>query len=91
MDRTDSYKQNEDCLLEDMDGEMLLYNPDTAVTLHLNGPSAIVWQLCDGEHSVQAIIEMVEQAFPDQANQISDDVESVINDLSERKVLLLAG
>jgi len=90
MSDSNIYKQNEDCLLEDMDGEMLLYNPSNSTTLHLNGPSVIVWELCDGERSVQEIIDMVKEAYPDQAEQVIEDVKAVIEDLSERKVLELA-
>ncbi len=90
MNNTDIFKQNEDCLLEDMDGEMLLYNPSSSVTLHLNGPSAIVWQLCDGERSAEEIIALVKEAYPDQSEQIEEDVASVIDDLSERNVLVLS-
>ena len=90
MNNTDIFKQNEDCLLEDMDGEMLLYNPTSSVTLHLNGPSAIVWQLCDGERSAEKIVALVKEAYPEQSAQIEDDVASVIDDLSERNVLVLA-
>ena len=83
------FKQAEDCLLEDMDGEVLVYNTVTAETLHLNAPSAIVWRMCDGERSTAEIIELVEQAFPDQVEQIAQDVENVVRDLQERKVLEL--
>jgi len=89
MNNKDIFKQNEDCLLEDMDGEMLLYNPTSSVTLHLNGPSAIVWQLCDGERSAEKIIALVKEAYPEQSEQIEEDVASVIDDLSERNVLVL--
>ena len=89
MKKTEIYAQADDCLLEDMDGEMLLYNPENATTLHLNGPSIIVWELCDGKNSVQEIIDIVKSAFPDQASQIEDDVVKVIKDLSKRDVLKL--
>lgn len=91
MKTTDVYQHNEDCLLEDMDGEMLLYHPATAMTLHLNGPSAIVWQLCDGQRNAQQIIELVQEAFPEQAEQILADVTGVIDDLLEREVLQTVG
>lgn len=88
MKNSDIYKQAKDCLLEDMDGEMLLYNPDSATTLHLNGPSIIVWELCDGKNSVQEIVDIVKTAYPDQAAQIEEDIVKVVGDLSERKVLV---
>jgi len=91
MKKTDLYKQVDECLLEDMDGELLLYNPKNATTLHLNGPSAIVWQLCTGEHSVDEMIEALQEAYPDQADQIEGDVVSVIQELKAKEVLELVG
>ena len=90
MTNSDVYKQAENCLLEDMDGEMLLYNPENSTTLHLNGPSVIVWELCDGERSVEQIIATVKEAYPEQAGQIADDIVNVVEDLSSRKVLVAA-
>ena len=90
MNNSDIYKHAENCLLEDMDGEMLLYHPANATTLHLNAPSVIVWDLCDGERSVQTIIDTIKKAYPDQADQIATDVESVVSDLATREVLELA-
>lgn len=89
MNISEIYKQSEDCLLEDMDGEILLYDPTSAITLHLNGPSAIVWQLCDGQRTAQDIIQEVQEAFPGQAEQIGEDIKNVIKDLSGRSVLKL--
>lgn len=81
------YQQVPECLIEDMDGETLLYNPSNATTLHLNGPSAVVWGLCTGENSVGEIIDALQQAYPQQAEQIKDDVVSVINELTEKQVI----
>jgi len=81
------YQQAEGCLLEDMGGESLLYHPETATTLHLNQPSLLVWNLCDGETPVSSIIEALQDAFPNQADQIADDVKIVIADLVKRQVL----
>lgn len=89
MDKSNVYKQVEECLLEDMDGELLLYNPINATTLHLNGPSAIVWNLCDGETSVQKMIDAVKEAYPDQTDQIEADIVAVVSDFVEREFLTL--
>ena len=83
------YCQAEQCLLEEMDGELLLYNPATTTTLHLNDSSAMVWDLCDGRLTVAEITETLQSAFPDQAEQISEDVRTVLRDLSEQSALVL--
>lgn len=87
MDKSAIYQHSPDSLLEDMDGDLLLYNPNSATTLHLNGPSAIVWELCDAENSVQDIIDVVKEAYPDQAEQIEQDIIGVLEDLLKRQVL----
>lgn len=90
MNKQNKYRQVPECLLEDMDGELLLYNPKNATTLHLNGPSAIVWGLCNGENTVAQMIDIVSEAYPDQAEQIAGDIVSVIKELSEQEALALA-
>jgi hypothetical protein len=70
-----------------MDGEMLLYNPSNATTLHLNGPSAIVLELCSGDNSVATIIHTLQQAYPAQKDQIESDVVAVVKELSENDVI----
>lgn len=90
MDTTNIYKHAPDCLPEDMDGEILVYSPSMATTLHLNGPSAIVWGLCTGEHSVNDIIEAVAEVYPEQAAQVNEDIVYVVRDLAIRGFLVLA-
>jgi hypothetical protein len=85
------YQQAPECLLEDMDGEVLLYNPVNSTTLHLNAPSVVVWQLCTGENSVAGIIEALQEAYPEQAEQIHTDVVSVINELQEKQAIRPVG
>lgn len=82
------YAQAPECLLENMDGELLLYNPINATTLHLNGSSAVVWEMCDGQRSVDAIVTALQEAFPEQAEQISNDVNEVVGDLLQQAALV---
>ncbi len=87
MNIKDHYRQNPDCLVEDMNGELLLFNPASATTLHLNGSSALVWQLSTGEHSLEDIIEGLQQSYPQQAQQVEVDVLSVMVDFLDKAVL----
>lgn len=90
MNKTTVYKQVSECLLEDMDGELLLYNPNNATTLHFNGPSAVVWELCNGEISVNQMIDTVREAYPDQAEQIEGDIVTVLNEFLEHEIIVAA-
>jgi len=81
------FQQNPDCLSEDMDGEVLLFNPSKATTLHLDAPAMVVWNLCTGEHSVKQMIDALKEAFPEQAEQIEGDVIAVLKELRENDVI----
>ena len=85
----DHYHQVANCLLEKMDDDTLLYNPATTTTLHLNASSALVWELCTGENSVQQIIDALQSRFPGQSEQIAGDVEDAIRQLHTQGVLQL--
>jgi hypothetical protein len=87
MNLENHYQKTPECLLEDMDGEMLLYNPSNATTLHLNGPSALVWELCNGDNSVATMIHTLQQAYPAQKEQIERDVTAVIKELSDNDAI----
>lgn len=87
MDTSKRYQQAPDCLLEDMDGDLLLYNPTTATTLQLNGPSAIIWQLLNEQHSVAEIIAALQEAYPDQAAQIEGDVLQAVSEFVAQSVI----
>jgi hypothetical protein len=89
MNLENHYQKAPECLLEDMDGEMLLYNPGNATTLHLNGPSAIVGELCNGDNSVATMIHALQQAYPAQKDQIESDVIAVVKELSENDAIQL--
>jgi hypothetical protein len=82
--------QSENFNLEDMDGEVLLYHVSSTRTLHLNSSAAIVWQLCDGERSVGAILDFLKENYPDAGEDLKDDVLSALEELISNKVLAQA-
>lgn len=81
------FTQLDTVLVERMDDDMLLYNPATAATLHLNNSSALVWQLCDGQRSLAQIIEALRESYPEHAGQIRDDVVAAVTEMHEHGVL----
>jgi hypothetical protein len=85
----DIYRQSQDCLFEDMGGDILLYQPSTARAMQLNDSSLMVWQLCDGLRSVEDIILAIGELHPDQADQISEDTCYAIKMLLDNQALEL--
>lgn len=64
---------------EDMDGETLLYRLGAHKAIHLNETASLIWQLCDGTRSVQAIIEDLREAFPDSEAQVVADTQETLS------------
>lgn len=46
------------------DGSMVLYNACRQQILTINPTAALVWEYCDGEHDVAAIIAELREVFP---------------------------
>jgi len=46
------------------DGSLVLYNGCRQQVLTLNPTAALVWEYCDGEHSVDAIVDEIAGVFP---------------------------
>lgn len=56
----------QDCVHDEMlaDGSMVLYNGCRQQVLTLNPTAALVWEYCDGEHNVEAIVREIAGVFP---------------------------
>ena len=66
-----------------LDGEAVLVNMDTAAALALNATGVVVWQLLDGQRSVEQIIAAVERHFRDVPDSVAKDVTALLYTLAE--------
>ena len=60
--------------LEEIDGELLLYSPESTRSIYMNSTASIIWRLCDGKQTVSDIVELLIEAFPDAGDSIEQDV-----------------
>lgn len=60
--------------LEEIDGELLLYSPESTRSIYMNSTASIIWRLCDGKLTTAEIIELLTEAFPDAEDSIEQDV-----------------
>ncbi|MDH3375623.1 MAG: PqqD family protein [Gammaproteobacteria bacterium] len=74
--------QNSQYHLEEMDGEVLLYNPADTKTVYLNETSSLIWNLCDGDRTIETIATLLEECFPDSDSSITDDVVATLEDFA---------
>jgi len=72
--------------VEELDGELLIYDLDTDKAHCLNGEAAEVWKLCDGSRSVGDISSAVD---PEAPREFAEDVVlHALTELSKRKLLV---
>ena len=74
--------------LEEIDGEILLYNPKNTTTVYLNRSAAIVWQLCDGSSSVAEISELICSRTVENQDVIRRDVSNVIDQFLVQNIIV---
>ena len=89
MDQSKYPLQNEGYMLEELDGELLLYHLDQTKTVYLNNSAAVVWHLCDGTNTVADIIALLTAQFPESADAIPDDVHETLRSLRDAGALSL--
>jgi hypothetical protein len=74
-------RQEEGYMLEELDGELLLYHLDRTSTIYLNSSAALVWNLCDGGSTVAEIIAFLQGEYPEAAARIEHDVREALTNL----------
>lgn len=73
--------QKPDYNLEMMDGELLLYHLNDNQILYLNETASLIWQLCDGRQTVDEIISLLSEAYPEAAANMATEVEDTVQQL----------
>jgi hypothetical protein len=62
------------------DGGLVLFHSEGAVILTLNQTAALIWEYCDGNHDVDAIVAQLRDVFPEAAGA-DRDVRSLLGTL----------
>ena len=74
-----------DLVVQEMDGEVLIYDLSENKAFCLNETSALVWQACDGNKSAAEISEFISQKLNSPANE--DLVWFAIDQLKKEKLI----
>lgn len=64
----------------DVDGEISLYNPANESVTILNGTASDVWVLCDGDHTVDEIKQLLAASYGTTPEAVSDDIDRTIDE-----------
>ncbi|MBI2206205.1 MAG: PqqD family protein [Candidatus Rokubacteria bacterium] len=65
-----------------IDTEALIVDPKAGLLYPLNSVAARVWELCDGDHTVDAIVRALVEEFDSDEATIRTDVLGFVDELS---------
>ncbi len=88
---SDKPRQKPDYRLEFIDGELLLFHPSATKILYCNQTASLVWQLCDGQRTVQEIITLLKAAYPEAAETIATEVNATLQQFHQCGAVEYAG
>jgi hypothetical protein len=69
--------------LERIDDELLLFHPDQTIIIYCNPMASLIWQLCDGRHTVQEITALLTRAYPEAAKTIPAEIQNSLGQFLE--------
>jgi hypothetical protein len=78
MDLTCKPRQRPDYRLEQLDDELLLYHPSQTVIMYCNPSASLIWQLCNGERTVEEIVTLLSTAYEQPGETITPEVTSAL-------------
>lgn len=84
---SDTPKVRDDLLFKELDDGGVVYIPSTEECHSLNATSAYIWALCDGNHSINIIIDSIKEDFHAFDISPEDAVLSFLNDLDKKNLL----
>ena len=79
-----------DWRLEQMDEELLLFQPAEGRVLYCNQTAGLVWRLCDGERTVGEIVALLAEAYPEAGDALPADVARALQAFADADAILLA-
>lgn len=76
--------KKEKIVIRDMGDEAVLYNPETKAIHVLNKTSSMIWEYCNGKHSLEMIENKIMEKFNvSNVPDIKDDIRETINKFSQ--------
>jgi hypothetical protein len=73
--------------IEEMDGELLLFHPESTATVYMNQTAALVWQLCDGERPIQDIVDILNEGFAETGQDLKSDIRKALESFKSHGAL----
>ena len=73
--------RKETLLAHELDGELVLYDPDRDVVHTFNATAHAIWKRCDGAHGIEDIVRELTARYAVSPEAAREDVERVLAQL----------
>lgn len=83
----DKPKRKDSLVLEEMDDDIMLADFTGSQIHTLNPTAAAIWEMCDGEHTLEQIAGELADHYGIGVEAVLQDVEKVVGDFSEKGLL----
>lgn len=74
--------------IEQLDDGCILYNTQNDDVHSLNSTAAFIWSCCDGKHSVERIVTIIEENFKPKRETVLQDIIKIIKGFSKKGLLV---
>lgn len=78
---------NQQVVGRQIQSEAILVHPQAGKIKVVNEVGALIWQLCDGQHSVAQMVEAVCQQFQVETGQAETDILQFLEALAQRGLI----
>jgi hypothetical protein len=84
------WQKNPELAWREIDDETVIISPNESVMHELNETGSFIWKNIDGRHSAGELAEMVSASYEVTPDVALEDTESLLQQLSSRKLILPA-
>jgi hypothetical protein len=63
------------------DQTVLLFQKDTSLAVPVNAEGAAIWKMCDGDHTVDQIVDKLAEIYDQERSRIDQDVRAFLGEL----------
>ncbi|MBK8233128.1 MAG: PqqD family protein [Candidatus Eisenbacteria bacterium] len=76
-------------VVQQFDDELVVYDEEQALSLHLNTAAAIVWLHCDSATTVEALVDAVFALYPETPRaRVEEDVRVALRELMSHGLII---
>lgn len=80
-------KRRTDIINEEIDDEVVIYDPKSHNVHHLNPMAGVIWNLCDGRHTAKKIAGEIVASLKADPSQVEADVAKIIEEFRGKGLL----